>query len=99
MQATMTADVDLVIPFRAFPNHTLSKKKTREGAKKAEKEYTRLIDTLTYSGLRAVGRRGESLGHILIFVACPEPLLKTLRNREGCVVLPGQSDAIKLNVR
>ncbi|KAJ8694723.1 hypothetical protein PTI98_007374 [Pleurotus ostreatus] len=92
----MTADVDLVIPFRAFPNHTLSKKKTREGAKKAEKEYTRLIDTLTYSGLRAVGRRGESLGHILIFVACPEPLLKTLRNREGLTSALAPADRLRL---
>ncbi|KAJ8509490.1 hypothetical protein ONZ45_g8349 [Pleurotus djamor] len=92
----MSSEVDLVIPFRAFPNHSLSKRQTRDLARKAEKEYGRLIDTLTYSGLRAVGRRGESLGHILVFVSCPESLLNTLRKREGLPPPLAPADRLRL---
>ncbi|KAG6841190.1 hypothetical protein C0991_000987 [Blastosporella zonata] len=54
----------------------------REDSRKAEKQYTRLIDTLTYGGLRAVGRRGESLGHLLVFVSCPDSHVESLTKRE-----------------
>ena len=50
-------DVDLVIAFRVG---SASKTPTRrEEGRKAEKQYTRLLETLQYAGLKAVGRRGE----------------------------------------
>ena len=75
-------DVDLVISFRATKPTSLSKQQTREDARKAEQQYKRLIETLTYAGLKAVGRRGESLGHLLIFVTCPPKLVEELVRRE-----------------
>ncbi|KAL0955278.1 hypothetical protein HGRIS_004168 [Hohenbuehelia grisea] len=92
----MTSEVDVVISFRAFPRHSLSKQQTREEARKAEQQYSRLIDTLTYSGLRAVGRRGETLGHILVFVTCPDKTLKTLRAREGFNEQLAPADRLRL---
>lgn len=75
-------DVDLVIVFRATSKHTHSKQQTRDEAKKAEQQYVRLMDTLTYAGLKAVGRRGESLGQLLVFVTCPQKHLENLIKRE-----------------
>ncbi|KAF9564904.1 DUF590-domain-containing protein [Agrocybe pediades] len=75
-------DVDLVITFRATKNGASSKQQLREDARKAEQQYKRLIETLTYAGLKAVGRRGESLGHLLVFVVCPEEHVKELVKRE-----------------
>ncbi|KAG5652528.1 hypothetical protein H0H81_004685 [Sphagnurus paluster] len=62
----MPPEVDLVITFRATKKTSLSKQQIREDSRKAEQEYSRLIETLNYAGLRAVGRRGESLGHLLV---------------------------------
>ncbi|TFK25156.1 DUF590-domain-containing protein [Coprinopsis marcescibilis] len=73
-------NVDLVIDFRV--GKSPSKQQTREEARKAERQYNRLIETLTKAGLNAVGRRGESLGHILVFVCCPVQLLDNLIKRE-----------------
>ena len=56
----MSIDVDLVISFRASKKTTLSNKQ-KEEAQKAEAQYSRLLETLTYGGLKAVGRRGDSL--------------------------------------
>ncbi|KIK58655.1 hypothetical protein GYMLUDRAFT_202492 [Collybiopsis luxurians FD-317 M1] len=78
----MSVDVDLVISFRASKQTSLSKKQTKEEARKAEAQYSRLLETLTYGGLKAVGRRGDSLGHILLFVSCPDLLVKNLIIRE-----------------
>lgn len=75
-------DVDLIIAFRATKKISLSKQQTREEARKAEQQYKRLIETLTYAGLKAVGRRGESLGHILVFVTCPPKHVEELVKRE-----------------
>lgn len=75
-------DVDLVIAFRATKKTSLSKQQTREEAKKAEQQYRRLIETLTYAGLKAVGRRGEALGHLLVFVTCPPKHVAELVKRE-----------------
>ena len=75
-------DVDLVIDFRVSKTLSVTKQQTREEARKAEKQYRRLIETLTYAGLKAVGRRGELLGHILVFVSCPQGLLDNLIKRE-----------------
>ena len=75
-------DVDLVIAFRATRKTSLSKQQTREDARKAEQQYKRLLQTLTYAGLKAVGRRGEALGHLLVFVTCPHQLVEVLVKRE-----------------
>ncbi|KAF8994055.1 calcium-activated chloride channel-domain-containing protein [Cyathus striatus] len=73
---------DLVIAFRAASPHSLSKQQTRDEATKAEAQYTRLIETLTYAGLKAVGRRGEQLGHLLVFVSCSNEGVVSLIRRE-----------------
>ncbi|KAF7313350.1 hypothetical protein HMN09_00490600 [Mycena chlorophos] len=76
----MAPEVDLVICFRAA--RSLLKRHVLEESKKAEEQYTRLLQTLTSAGLRAVGRRGDGLGHLVVFVYCPPSLLKTLVKRE-----------------
>lgn len=78
----MPPEVDLVITFRATKKTSLSKQQTREESRKAEQQYARLIDTLTYAGLHAVGRRGESLGHLLVFISCPKNHVNNLIKRE-----------------
>lgn len=75
-------DVDLVISFRASQKTSLSKKQTKEEARKAETQYSRLLEALNGGGLKAVGRRGDSLGHLLVFVYCSDELLKNLIIRE-----------------
>ncbi|TFK66243.1 DUF590-domain-containing protein [Pluteus cervinus] len=83
-------EVDLIITFRATRKTSLSKTQTREDARKAEKQYSRLIDTLTYAGLKAVGRRGESLGHLLVFVTCPrEHIVNLIRLEREADFLSG----------
>ncbi|KAF9074154.1 calcium-activated chloride channel-domain-containing protein [Rhodocollybia butyracea] len=74
-------DVDFVISFRSSKS-SVSSKQTKEEATKAEAQYSRLLQTLTHGGLNAVGRRGDSLGHLLVFVYCPDKLLKNLIIRE-----------------
>ncbi|KAH0582492.1 hypothetical protein H2248_010436 [Termitomyces sp. 'cryptogamus'] len=78
----MPPHVDLVITFRATKKTSLSKQQIREDSRKAEQQYTRLIQTLTKGGLRAVGRRGESLGHLLVFISCPSSYVDSLTKRE-----------------
>lgn len=73
-------DVDLILAFRV--SKTKAARTRREEGRKAEKQYSRLIEALNYAGLKAVGRRGESLGHILVFVTCPNEVLKNLVVRE-----------------
>ncbi|KAJ7691956.1 calcium-activated chloride channel-domain-containing protein [Mycena rosella] len=78
----MLPEVDLVIAFRASRKTSVLKRHAVEDARKAEEQYTRLIKALSSAGLRAVGRRGESLGHLLVFVSCPQSLIQTLIQRE-----------------
>ncbi|KAF8631726.1 hypothetical protein AX15_002231 [Amanita polypyramis BW_CC] len=80
--STMVRSVDLVIAFTATGKTTISSTQTRKEALRAQQQYARLIETLTYSGLHAVGRRGESLGHLLVFISCPQELLDALVRRE-----------------
>ncbi|XP_006462231.1 hypothetical protein AGABI2DRAFT_206493 [Agaricus bisporus var. bisporus H97] len=94
-------DVNLVIVFRAAHKNTHLKQRTRNEARKAEQQYLRLIDTLTYAGLKAVGRRGESLGQLLVFVTCPQKHLEGLIRRErhgdflsGLPVTPVTADSL-----
>ncbi|KAF8883336.1 calcium-activated chloride channel-domain-containing protein [Gymnopilus junonius] len=88
MPETRPPDVDIVITFRATKPTSLSKHQTREDARKAAQQYKTLIETLTYAGLKAVGRRGESLGHLLVFVTCPPKLVEELVRRERLPVAP-----------
>lgn len=78
----MPLQADLVISFRASSKARSTKQQLIEDARKAEQQYNRILETLTYSGLRAVGRRGDSLGHLLIFVTCPKSNLAGLVKRE-----------------
>ncbi|TRM65471.1 calcium-activated chloride channel-domain-containing protein [Schizophyllum amplum] len=75
----MGLQVDLVITFRTSTN---AKRLTKDDVRKAEEQYARLIKTLKKAGLQAVGRRGESLGDLLVFVNCPEQVLTSLVRRE-----------------
>ncbi|KAG1720303.1 calcium-activated chloride channel-domain-containing protein, partial [Suillus lakei] len=71
--------VDVVIVFRAIQKGaSFSKDRVRQNAVKAEKQYSKLIDTLTRAGLKAVGRRGESQGQLLVMVTCPQNVLANL---------------------
>lgn len=79
--AMFAPDVDLIISFRVSKSNKGSRTRREEG-RKAEKQYQKLIETLTYAGLKAVGRRGESLGHLLVFVTCPDEVLHNLVVRE-----------------
>ncbi|KAJ7753904.1 calcium-activated chloride channel-domain-containing protein [Mycena maculata] len=90
--------VDLVIVFRASPTSSVRKEQELEDARKAEEQYARLIKTLSSAGLRAVGRSGESLGHLLVFVSCPKTRVHALIKRErhsdflsGLPTIPMQS--------
>ena len=78
----MPPSVDLVIVFDASPGKTFSKAHTRQVAQQAEQQYVLLLDTLKKGALRAVGKRGEREGQLLVLVSCPQPLLKRLAFRE-----------------
>ncbi|KAJ7644183.1 calcium-activated chloride channel-domain-containing protein [Roridomyces roridus] len=75
-------EVDLVVAFRASRKASVRKQEALNDARKAEEQYSRLIKTLSDAGLKAVGRRGESLGHLLVFVSCPTAKVKALIKRE-----------------
>ena len=70
----MSPNVDLVIVFNAG--------KSKQSAQKAEHQYTQLLDTLVFAGLKAVGRRGQSHGSLLVFVLCPDDKLGWLVQQE-----------------
>lgn len=75
----MPPRVDVVIVFRAIPKGvSFSKEEVRENAVKAERQYSKLVEILTQAGLKAVGRRGESQGQLLVMVTCPQDVLADL---------------------
>ncbi|KAG2153495.1 calcium-activated chloride channel-domain-containing protein [Suillus bovinus] len=75
----MPPHVDVVIVFCAIQKGaSFSKEQVRQNAVKAEKQYSKLINTLTRAGLKAVGRRGESQGQLLVLVTCPQNVLANL---------------------
>ncbi|KII87096.1 hypothetical protein PLICRDRAFT_176887 [Plicaturopsis crispa FD-325 SS-3] len=78
----MPPAVDLVVVFRSAISPSFSKQQTRDDARKAELQYTNLLDTLTKSGLTAAGRRGDKQGNILVFVWCPPAQLTRLLQRD-----------------
>ena len=75
--------VDLVVVFNAA-NDAYSKEELREKAEAAEAEYSRLLNSLKDSGLKATGRRGEKAGQLLIFIWSPMDKLANLVYRERC---------------
>lgn len=77
----MPPHVDVVVVFRAASKRTPlsgSKEQIRKIAARTERQYTALIETLTRSGLKAVGRRGENQDQLLVLVNCPPDLLVRL---------------------
>ncbi|KAI0046519.1 DUF590-domain-containing protein [Auriscalpium vulgare] len=77
----MSPEVDLVIVFRAA-SKTFSKQQAREDAEQGEREYTRLVNLLHASSLKAVARRGERQGQLVLLVACSSQQLRRLVHRE-----------------
>ncbi|THH17844.1 hypothetical protein EW146_g3059 [Bondarzewia mesenterica] len=77
----MQPDVDLVVVFRAS-SKTFSKQQARDDAHQAENQYSRLIHTLHDAGLKAVGRRGERQGQLIVLLNCSDDQLKHLVRRE-----------------
>ncbi|KAG8991194.1 hypothetical protein FRB94_012697 [Tulasnella sp. JGI-2019a] len=67
--------VDLVIVFNASA-------KSKPEALEAEKEYSQLLSTLKNGGLKAVGRRGNKDGQVLIFVSASDELLAEVVQRD-----------------
>lgn len=74
--------VDLVVVFRSGSRIVQTKALARANTQQASAQYSRLLDTLRHGGLRAVGKRGERDGQLLVLVACPPALLKRLAQRE-----------------
>lgn len=68
---------DLVIVFNATA-------KSKPEALEAEKEYSQLIGTLRNGGLKAVGRRGNKDGQVLVFVSASDELLAQVVQGERC---------------
>ena len=86
---TNAPDVDIILVFRAArtSQKSLSKQEVKEDAEAAEKEYSRLLNTLRGSGLRATGKRGKTSGQLLVFVWAPVARLAKLVQRERCILL------------
>ncbi|KAH9933479.1 DUF590-domain-containing protein [Fomitopsis serialis] len=78
----MPPQVDLIFVFRSSPARVLSRRDARENARQAERQYTKLLDVLKTGGLRAVGKRGENDGQLLVLVSCPQSTLARLAQRE-----------------
>ncbi|KAH8103893.1 DUF590-domain-containing protein [Cristinia sonorae] len=78
----MAPTVDLVVVYRSSAGKVFSKAQARQNIQAADKQYRRLLDTLRSGGLKAVGKRGEREGQLLVLVSCPPGLLKRLAQRE-----------------
>ncbi|KZT70878.1 DUF590-domain-containing protein [Daedalea quercina L-15889] len=78
----MPPKVDLILVFRSSPGKVLSRRDARENARQAERQYTKLLEVLKAGGLRAVGKRGENDGQLLVLVSCPQSTLARLVKRE-----------------
>lgn len=82
----MPPHVDLVILFSAGVS-SINKAQVKENVQEAEEQYTRLLNLLRTSGLRAVGKRGEKLGDLMILIKCPQEKLDALARLERSVLL------------
>lgn len=95
----MPPTVDLVVVFRSSSGKVQPKALARQNAQQASEQYTRLLSTLRKGGLRAVGKRGERAGQLLVLVACPPVVLKRLAQRERhsdfLCGLPGTGHSIR----
>lgn len=78
----MAPEVDLILIFRSSSAKVLPRRDARENARQAERQYTRLLEILKGAGLRAVGKRGENDGQLLVLVSCPRSTLARLAQRE-----------------
>ncbi|KAL4252126.1 DUF590-domain-containing protein [Abortiporus biennis] len=79
----MVPSVDLIIVFRsAVAGRVLTKTQARQNTREAERQYTKLLEVLKGGGLKAVGKRGEREGQLLVLISCPSVLLKALARRE-----------------
>ena len=78
----MAPEVDLILVFRSSSTKVLPRRDARENARQAERQYTRLIEILKGAGLRAVGKRGENDGQLLVLISCPQITLARLAQRE-----------------
>ncbi|THG98283.1 hypothetical protein EW026_g3880 [Hermanssonia centrifuga] len=74
--------VDLVIVFRSSSGKVQPKALARQNTRQASEQYTNLLEALTAGGLKAVGKRGEKDGQLLVLVSCPSTVLKRLAQRE-----------------
>ncbi|KAJ3566882.1 hypothetical protein NP233_g6723 [Leucocoprinus birnbaumii] len=72
----------LIIIFQAPSRAKKSKQQIKDDARKSEKQYTSLISTLKDAGLKAIGKRGELDGQILVFVTWAQEHLDDLVRRE-----------------
>lgn len=83
----MPPRVDFVILFSAGVS-SINKAQVKENIQEAEGQYKRLLDLLKAAGLRAVGKRGEKLGDLMILVSCPRQKLDVLATAERSVPHP-----------
>ena len=83
----MPPRVDFVILFSAGVS-SINKAQVKENIQEAEGQYKRLLDLLKTAGLRAVGKRGEKLGDLMILVSCPRQKLDVLATAERSVSRP-----------
>lgn len=77
----MHTHVHLVVAF-AFPTKSSNKSQLLEDARKAEEEYTKLLQLLESSGLKVVGKAGRRHGEIIILVHSPLAKLEQLARSE-----------------
>lgn len=82
----MTPKVDLAIVFQSGSS-SLIKSKIRADTAEAERQYSKLIDSLKSGGLHAVGRRGASRDELVILVYCPQEKTTALVQHERCVCI------------
>ena len=80
----MPPRVDFVILFSAGIS-SINKAQVRENVKEAEGQYKSLVELLKGAGLRAVGKRGEKLGDLMVLVSCPQQKLNDLAIAERFV--------------
>lgn len=85
----MTPKVDLVLVFRSSTGNSQVQPKAlaRQNARQASQQYAKLLEALKRGGLKAVGKRGEKDGQLLVLVSCPFLLLKRLAQRERYVLV------------
>ncbi|KAF9647312.1 DUF590-domain-containing protein [Thelephora ganbajun] len=79
----MHSHVHLVIVF-TFPTKSLNKSRLRGEAQNAGEEYTKLLQLLESSGLKAVGKAGRRYGEIIVLVHSPLVKLNQLARLEQC---------------